>query len=353
MEAYREYVGNPHTHSIYSDGEADYTTIAQAAEAANLNFVIITDHNVRPRGLEKYYGKILVLTGEEIHNVRRQPQVNHLLAYGTEQEMTPYSFGSPQTLIEKVRECGGFCYIAHPVEKGRALRPDFAPIPWTDWPAENISGLEIWNYMSEFKHLMWSRLSALIYAFLPEIGIGGPNRATLKLWDELLAKGQHLSALGSADAHGTSYNIGPFRRVIFPYEYLFRCVTTHILTKGPLTGEVDQDKAVVYEALNQGRTWVAYDLPASTRGFQFYARSGSARATVGEELKRLGAITLNIKIPLRAEVRLLRDGKVIRRTRKRDYEYTSAEPGIYRVEAYRSFRGRRVGWIFSSPIYVT
>jgi hypothetical protein len=353
MEAYREYVGCPHTHSIYSDGEADYATIARAAEAADLNFIILTDHNIRPQGLERYYGRILVLTGEEIHNVRRQPQANHLLAYGTGQEMTPYSFGSPQTLIQKVKESEGFCYIAHPVEKGRAFRPDLAPIPWTNWPTENISGLEIWNYMSEFKHLMWSRFTALIYTFLPEIGIRGPHRATLKLWDELLAKGQRLSALGSADAHGTPYNIGPFKRVIFPYDYLFRCVTTHILTKGPLTGDLEQDKAVIYEALNQGRTWVAYDLPASSRGFQFYARSGSARATIGEELKRLGAISLNIKMPARAEVKLLRDGKVIRHTRKTAYEYTSAEPGIYRVEAYRNFRGRRVGWIFSSPIYVT
>ncbi len=352
MEAYREYVGNPHTHSVYSDGQGHYKAIAQAAEEAGLNFVIITDHNVRPQGLEAYYGKVLVLTGEEVHNVRRQPQANHLLAYATEQEIAPYAFGNPQTLIQKINASGGFSYIAHPVEKRRAMRPDLAAIPWADWPAEKIVGLELWNYMSEFKGLLWSYLPALVYALLPETGIRGPYKAALKLWDELLSKGQRLSIIGSADAHAKTYHLGPFKKKLFPYEYLFRCITTHILTIGPLTGELPTDKALLYEALQNGRTWVAYDLPASTEGFRFFARSGSARATVGEELKRLGALTLDIQLPRRGAIRLFRDGKVIKRARGTQLQHTSVEPGIYRVEVYRNFRGRRVGWIFSSPIYV-
>jgi hypothetical protein len=27
-------------------------------------------------------------------------------------------------------------------------------------------------------------------------------------------------------------------------------------------------------------------------------------------------------------------------------------PGVYRVEAYIEFKGKRRGWIFSNPIYV-
>lgn len=349
---YREYVGNLHLHSVYSDGTATHAEIAQAAEQAGLNFLITTDHNVWVEGVEDYYGRVLVLVGEEVHHIRRRPQVSHLLVYGAEEEMASHAFGSTQTLVETVRERGGFCFLAHPVEKSSPISPDLEAIPWVDWPLDGVTGLELWNYMSEFKGLLWSHLPALIYAFRPEWGIRGPYRATLRLWDELLAQGQRLAALGGADAHGTLYTFGPVKRRVFPYEYLFRCVNTHVLTQGSLTGDPVADKALLYEALRSGRTWVAYDLPHATRGFQFIMRSGAAAATVGEELKRLGAINVEVTLPATGEMRLLRGGRLVVRARGTELHYTTAEPGIYRLEVYRRFYGRRVGWIFTSPIYV-
>lgn len=352
MENYREYTGNLHVHSLYSDGSGRHTDIAEAAADAGLDFVIVTDHNLRVEGLEGYYGRVLLLIGQEAHNSRRRPQANHLLIYGANQELAPYTFGSAQTLIQKANECGGICYIAHPVERSSPLGEDFHAIPWIDWPIEGITGLEIWNYMSEFKGLLWSRLAALIYAFLPDWGIRGPYRATLRLWDELLSKGTHLAALGGADAHASRHTMAGITRTIFPYEYLFRCVNTHVLTDGPLTGDETRDRRLIYDALRTGRTWVGYDLPDPTHGFQFFARSGAARRTMGEELKRLGAVTLEVNTPARGEIRLLRDGQLIGKTTGSTLSYTSAEAGIYRVEVYRKFRGMRVGWIFSSPIYI-
>jgi hypothetical protein len=145
--------------------------------------------------------------------------------------------------------------------------------------------------------------------------------------------------------------MGPIRRRIFPYEYLFQCVNTHILTTSTLTGDLPDDKALVYEALKAGRTWVGYDLPHTTRGFRCVAQSGSAVATPGEELRRLGAINLTVTLPASGEIRLLRDGKVIAKTVGQSLKYTSVEAGIYRVEVYRRFAGHKVGWIFASPIY--
>ncbi len=352
METYREYVGNLHIHSVYSDGAARHAKIAQAATEAGLNFIVVTDHNIRPSGLEQYYGRTLVLVGEELHNARRRPQSSHLLVYGADQELAPFSFGSSETLIQTALERGGICYIAHPLEKGSPINPAFAPIPWADWPVQGVSGLEIWNYMSEFKGLVWSRLAGLIYGLHPEWGIQRPYRATLQLWDELLSKGQRLSALGGADAHGGSYRWGPIQKTLFPYAYLFRCVNTHILTQGPLTGELAQDKALIYEALRTGRTWVGYDLPLSTRGFRFVARSGATQAVPGEELRRLGATSIEIDVPAPGDIHLLQNGKRIQRVSGTQIRHISVEPGIYRVEVYRRFHGRKVGWIFSSPIYI-
>jgi len=352
MKAYREYVGNAHIHSVYSDGHATHQEIARAAREANLNFVIVTDHNVWVREMTGYYNNVLVLVGEELHNVRRQPQANHLLAYDTQHEMAPYAFSSSQTLIQAVRARDGFCYLAHPVEKSSPLRRDTESIPWVDWPVEGITGIELWNYMSEFKGLLWSLLPALIYAFHPDWGIRGPYRKTLKLWDELLNKGQHLAVIGGSDAHGTRYHWGPISRTLFPYKYLFRCVNTHILTTEALMGDAERDKDLIYEALRAGRTWVGYDLPHSTRGFRFHVRSGSAQATVGEELKRLGAVTIHVNLPASGEIHLIHDGKRIQKASGGEMQYTSVEPGIYRVEVYRRYKGRKIGWIFSSPVYV-
>jgi hypothetical protein len=352
MENYREYVGNLHLHSRFSDGHGTHQHIVDAASTAELNFVITTDHNIRPDGLEGYYGRVLLLIGEEIHNILRHPQVSHLLVYGTESEMVPYSFSSMQTLIDQCNQRGGICYIAHPIEKKGGIDADFKEIPWVDWPISDVQGLEIWNYMSEFKGLLWSKPAALIHALFPERSIKGPYKATLRLWDELLAKGYRLSAIGNSDAHGTPYTMSSIKRTIFPYEYLFRCVNTHILTQRALTGELEVDKTIIYEALRSGRTWVGYDLPHSTRGFRFIARSGSSLALPGEVLRRLGATTIDINTPAHGEIRLIKDGKLILRGNGTYLGYTTEVPGIYRVEVYTRFKGRKVGWIFSSPIYV-
>jgi hypothetical protein len=75
---------------------------------------------------------------------------------------------------------------------------------------------------------------------------------------------------------------------------------------------------------------------------------------MGEEMSLNGGVTLQARLPSpAAEIRLLRDGEVIRTWKN---QYTCAhivtEPGVYRLEAYRFYRGRKRGWIFSNPIYL-
>jgi hypothetical protein len=347
-----EYAGNPHVHTPYSDGEALHAEVARAAAEAGLNFVIVTDHNVWVDGCEGYYDKVLLLVGEEIHDVRRRPQANHLLAYNVEAELAPLA-SDPQRLIDEVNQRGGFCYLAHPYEYSSPLSPDFAAIPWADWDITGYQGLEIWNYMSEFKALLRSKLAAIYYAYFPARGIRGPFQATLRQWDQLLAQGKRVTAIGGSGARGSTYSLGRLSREVFPYAYLFRCVNTHILTQGPLNGLLEHDKPLIYDALRAGHTWAGYDLPASTAGFRFHARSGANQAMMGDELARAGATKFEIHTPQSADIRLLLNGRVTARARGKYLQHTTAEPGVYRVEIYRRYRLGRRGWIFSSPIYVT
>jgi hypothetical protein len=341
-----ELVGNMHMHTVYSDGAATHAQIAQAAARAGLDWVIVTDHNVWVQGVAGYYDTVLLLAGEEIHDCRRVPQANHLLVLGAERELAPLA-AHPQAVIDAANERGALTFLAHPIEKGsRVAHED--PLGWVDWNVTGYTGLEIWNYMSEFKARIPTILHALAYAYLPRAGIRGPFPETLTLWDQLLRGGKLVVGIGGADAHGNSYSLGPLRRIIFPYDYLFGAVNTHILINTPTAGDMATDQALIFDALRAGRAWIGCDVLGSTRGFSFEAKSGLAWATMGGEINRAGAITLHAATPLPGDIRLLCDGRVVARATGRACKYLATQAGAFRVEVYRGGRG----WIFSNPIFV-
>ncbi len=349
--ALTEIVGNPHVHTPYSDGTWLHAQVAQAAAEAGLDFVIVTDHNVWVDEVEGYYEGVLLLVGEEVHDTQRQPQCNHLLVYGAEDELATEAF-DPQTLIDEVNIRDGLSFLAHPVERSSPLGPDLAAIPWVDWEIDGYTGIELWNYMSEFKALAQTRASALFYALNPGWGIKGPFPYALRLWDNMLNEGQRVVAIGGGDAHANTYSMGPLKREIFPYQHVFGCVNTHLLIEKPLTGKLLTDKSMIYSALRAGHAYIGYDVPGPTRGFRFQARSGSKFALMGDELKRQAAVMIDVEVPAPADTRLLCDGKVVARSKGRQLQLTTAVPGVYRVEVYRRYRLRKRAWIISNPIYV-
>ncbi len=344
---YVEYAGNMHVHTLYSDGTLAHRGVAEAAAQAGLDYLIVTDHNVWVQGVEGYYGQVLLLVGEEIHDARRSPQANHLLVYGAERELA-LEARDPQRLLDAVREAGGLAFLAHPVEfTSRVADEDV--LGWVDWDISGYTGLEIWNYMSEFKARLPTLLHAIYYAYFPLGAVRGPFPQTLQLWDRLMAEGKRVVGIGGADAHGRVYSLGPLRRAIYPYSYLFGAVNTHLLVGQRLTGDLSADKALVLEALRAGRCWVGCDMLGSTRGFSFTARSGSVSVGLGQELRRHGAVTFEVQTPLTGEIRLVAGGRLKARGRGRTLKFTTAEAGAFRVEVYRNGKG----WIFSNPIYVT
>jgi hypothetical protein len=357
MKTVHEYAGNLHMHTTYSDGAGTHADIAQAAIRAGLNFAIVTDHNVHVSGIEGYYyGKsreerVLLLVGEEIHDVRRNSQSNHMLVYGANRELSQYA-ANPQQLIDETKKQDGFCYLAHPFERAAPLFDEGA-IPWEEWDIKDYTGIELWNYMSEFKSYLSSKKAAVQAAFGPEKVINGPFPETLALWDRLLQEGKPVKVIGAADAHASRYSLGPLTKVIFPYDYLFRCVNTHILTSAPMNGDFDRDKQLVLSALRDGLSFVGYDLPAPTRGFQFTAQGHNTDAVMGEWIRLGHGVTLQIVIPWKAHMKLLKDGEVVFEESESTHRtYIANRTGTYRVEVYIHYQRKSRGWIFSNPIFV-
>jgi hypothetical protein len=147
--------------------------------------------------------------------------------------------------------------------------------------------------------------------------------------------------------------MGPLSRIIFPYEFLFRCVNTHILTSRPLIGDYEHDRNLILYALRDGHAFVGYDFPASTRGFRFSAQGQGASTVMGGRIRMGHGVTLQLVTPRVADMRLLKDGKVILQEVEGTHRtYIASEPGVYRVEVYITYKGKSRGWVFSNPIWV-
>jgi hypothetical protein len=287
--------------------------------------------------------------GEEVHDEERSPQANHYLCLGADREVRGYA-ARPQALIDAVNQNGGVGFIAHPIERAAPLY-DEPEIPWVDWDVDGFTGVELWNYMSEFKGYLSSKPVAVLAAFVPSLFITGPLPETLALWDGLLSN-KRVVAIGGADAHANVYSLGPLKRAVFPYEYLFRAVNTHLLLDAPLSTDFASARAQVIDALRAGHAFVAYDLAGSSRGFRFTATSQRESVSMGDEIHLRGPVSLHVTSPLPANLRLLRDGQEVVVARGRNLNFEAKEPGVFRVEAYRRFRLKRRGWVFSNPIYV-
>jgi hypothetical protein len=294
---------------------------------------------------------VLLLDGEEVHDQNRHPQKNHLLVFGAGRELAMLAH-DPQRLIDAIRQAGGFAFIAHPVDPAAPAVGE-SDLSWVDWDIQGYAGIELWNAMTEFKSLLKSKLHAIYYAYNPRRVARGPFPETLRRWDELLVSGRKVSAVGGTDAHGFRAHLGPLRRVLFPYEFHFGTVNTHVMVPAPLTGVMSEDRRVILESLGHGRSFIGYDLPASTRGFRFSAQGKDRSVMMGDELSAANGVTFQIRLPGPAECRLIHNGQVVKTWTKRETcTHIATEPGVYRAEVYIDFLGRQRGWIFSNPIYV-
>jgi PHP domain len=351
---------NLHMHTFYSDGHATHADIAQAALRAGIDVVIVTDHNVYVEGPEGYYSdgnrRVLMLVGEEIHDQRRLPQKSHLLVFGAGRELATLAWSLNQ-LLAGVRQAGGLSFIAHPLDP-EAPAVGEEDISWVDWQEQDFTGIELWNGLSEFKSLLKSKLHAIYYAYNPSRIAHGPFPQVLQRWDELLASGRRVVAIGGSDAHALPARLGPLQRVIFPYEFHFKAINTHLLIEKPLSGDLEIDRGLIYDAFRRGRAFIGYDLPALTRGFHFQASGFEQIAQMGETISASRGVTFQIRLPLPTvaapvECRLVRHGQAIQTWSGQEHcAFTTSQPGAYRVEVYLDYQGRRRGWIFSNPIHV-
>ena len=346
-----DYAGGIHFHSAYSyDARIPLPQILDDAARAGLHFAIVTDHfrlDARTDGLEGYWNGVLLIVGEEI-----SPRYNHYLALNIWKPVVVWKTETDaQRVIDAVNAQGGFGFISHPDHAGAPLVGSRA-YPWIRWDAQGYAGLGIWDLMSDWSSSLTSPWKALDACLRPAHALRGPAEKTLARWDAL-AQNNHCVAIGEIDNHGHRRSFFGFKRRLFPFEFAFRTIRTHVLLEKPLTKNTQDDTRAILDALKLGQSYVSLDLWNDPTGFSFTVYDDKTRAWPGGEFIRNGQAVLEVKLPSPGRIGLIRNGRLVKEEHRRAaLQWDVDIPGVYRIEAQQRVGGRWRPWIYSNPIWV-
>jgi hypothetical protein len=311
-------------------------------------------------------------------------ETNGFLVFPT-QSLRGLDGGTPQEFADLARSRGSLMFLSHLEER-------------MSWEIRGLTGVEIYNTHANFKEQknllaalrnpLWIMKAVDLFQKYPQEAFSALQdypEDYLKRWDQLCDKAPH-TGVAANDAHqniglvirlmegnkarledalgkklfdldaGTIPALQPLRKdkkagdLLFklqldPYENSLRHVGTHLLL-------TELSTRAVWEALEVGRTFVAFDWLADATGFDFAVRSPAQRHEMGSRLAFADGLTIHAQAPLPARWKLLRNGKMATETTGRTLDVPVAEPGIYRVEAWLKVAGEDMIWILSNPIYV-
>jgi hypothetical protein len=345
-----DLAGVIHCHSTYSDGTGTVAQIAAAARANSLDYLILTDHDTleaRDRGEEGWHGSVLVLVGEEVSPARQ----NHYLALGLRRPIDHRGL-SPQQIVDRVNEAGGFGFPAHPFSRGsERFRRGGEGMPWRDVDAVGYTGIELWSFVTDTAERVNGLRELAGFVLAPGRFLDNPPPRNLAEWDRIAAR-RRCVAIGGVDAHQIGVRVGPWVPLrLMAYKRSFRHLRTHLLCERPLSGSLDADRDAVHAALRSGHAYIAVDSLAPAHGFSFWA-DGDNAPVMGDETPAR-PLTLRARLPTPARVRILRNGtEIASAVHATEIACEVADPGAYRVEAYLRAHRRERTWILSNPIYL-
>jgi hypothetical protein len=378
---FREYGANLHVHSAFShDSRGKIEDIVAAAKAVGTQVLMFNEHpadhyDFFKDGHQGIRDGVLLVPGAETKG---------FLVFPT-QSVRGLDAGTPQEFCDLVRGRDGLVFVSHLEER-------------MDWTIRGVTGVEIYNTHADFKdekrlisalrNPLWLFGSAELFRKHPQAAFSALHDYPadyLKRWDELCQTAPH-TGVSANDAHqnvglilrlaegnkvlvedalekklleldaGENAALEPLLKgkqpgdVIFDlridrYEQSLRHVGTHLLMK-ELTREA------VWEALESGRAFVAFDWLADATGFDFAAVAGADQFEMGSRMTFADRMRFRGQSPLPGTWKLIRNGTVVSETTGANFDVPVAGPGVFRVEVWLDVAGKRQIWILSNPIYV-
>jgi hypothetical protein len=435
-EPFRDYRANLHVHSAFShDSRGKIEDIVAAAKAVGTQVVMFTEHpadsyDFFADGHQGVNDGVLLVPGAEMKGFLVFPK----------QSLKGLDGGTPQEFADLVRGREGLMFLSHLEER-------------MDWQIQGLTGCEIYNTHADLKdekkliealkNPMWLINSADSFRKYPQEAYSALldyPADYLKRWDQLCELAP-LTGISANDAH---QNIGIVVRLVEPtvariedalgekllevnaaanpaflpflkgkkvgdvlfemrldrYEHSLRHVSTHLLMK-------ELTKEAVWDALEAGRAYVAFDWIADPTGFDFAAVSGTTpseitpsetiRHEMGSQMTFAAGLHLRGQSPLAVSWNVIRNGKPLvipavdeaaalkaadsksqgskapgskapgskspgaksqaakataSELTGKTFDIVLTEPGNYRVEAWLRIGGKKMAWVLSNPIYI-
>lgn len=334
--------GALHMHTFHSDGTGSVRELAHAAKQAGLEWIWITDHDtLQGKPEQGIIEGVVTLVGFEI-----TPQRNHFLV-GNVDELISRDL-LPAEYVTEVARQGGIGVVAHPDE--RATNEYTEPYRWDDWTQRGFTGIELWNYMSDWIEHYTPRRQLLHY-FFPSLALQGPTSETIRWWDELQMEGARPTGLFGVDVHARKVRRYGRSWEVFPYEHAFRRLVNYLQLDAPLSSSFEEAEQQIWDAIRRGRVIMANEGRGKAVGTTFFAADagGGAVYTCGDEVALGDGLSLEFVCPLKADIRLYRNGELVSRApRSQRLRFACHEPGHYRVEAHR-----HALWLMTNNIHIT
>lgn len=376
----RDYRANLHVHSLLShDCRMTVSEILVAAKKAGSEVLMFSNH---PADHYDYFTDghaglqdgVLLVPGAETKGMLVYPK----------QSVKGLDGGSTQEVSDLVRGRGGLTFLSHLEER-------------MDLDVPGLTGNEIYNTHFDFKSqkqliralknpLWWVR-GAELFKKYPQECFGALQQypaSYLTRWDELCQRAPH-TGVSANDAHQNvgirirlnadnkaivedalgekivemdsaiplALGLKPyddngqqmlFKTLLDPYDVSLRHVATHLLMR-------EQTVPEVWDALEQGRAYVAFDWIADAKGFDFHAHT-DRRHEMGEQVTYRSEMQLAAIAPLPGHWKLIRNGHCIEESDGQRFNTVLTMPGVYRVEVWLKLVDREQIWILSNPIYV-
>jgi hypothetical protein len=355
-EICRDLKGAIHVHSSlggHSTGQFD--ELVTAAKENQLDFVVMTEHpsenfDTSAATLKGEQSGVLFVNGNELSTASDD---RFLLVPGSEKAFAEGRVQTPD-LLRAEKAQGKLAFITYP-DRFHSWQSDY-------------DGIEIFNLHTNAKRMnpvMFGLDAFWSFGVAPEMVMASYFQRPaqeLRMFDELTQQRQ-LTLFAGSDAHsnigaglGTETGDRLFGLKFDPYASVFKLVRTHILLKAaePLNQEN------LLRALKNGNAYIGFDILGDTTGFSFTAETSSDKKIMGESIPGEGSmpqdVTLKIKVPLKSNILIIRNGESINATAgQNEISYPVKEKGVYRVEVYLDALGSpfdKTPWIISNPIYI-
>lgn len=330
---WRVYSGVVHVHTDRSGG-APFETILEAARECGVDFVVLTDTNIRmeeARALEGWHDDVLVLVGEQVVAPN-----GSFLAFDVPEEIGLAS--SWQHGIERVHSQAGSVVGTH-YHFAEGNRPSAVPAPL---PVRCVDLVELWSFHDEFVMNARGKM-AIQFHTRPDRLILGPAKGAVEQWDREL-RSRSLPAVGSVNALARKDPLLDWKEY-FDARVSFKMVRTNVLCP-VLPKNARTATATLWRSIRRGYSYLVNYALGDPAGFDFYVRQGDRQITIGETVPFAPGGRVHIQLPESCELILWLNGAPLFWGSSADMTFPAPVPGVYRLEV----RKDRRTWIVSNAI---